>query len=135
MAMRGALMVRHEAASAAIVRQHIARDLASYDLPAAAIDDAVLVASELVGNAVRHTSASESNTLDVSWDVDPSGVRVCVGDPSDQRPEMRSATINEPSGRGLKIVDALADEWGVERGANGKVVWAHVPLQRRAAVG
>jgi anti-sigma regulatory factor (Ser/Thr protein kinase) len=133
--MRGALMVRHEAASAAIVRRQLARDLASYDLPADAIDDAVLVASELVGNAVRHTTAAASDTLDISWDVDSSGVRVCVGDPSDQQPQLRIAGDDEPSGRGLKIVDAMSDDWGVERGARGKTVWAHVPLQRRAALG
>ncbi|MDT4970908.1 MAG: hypothetical protein QOG22_1051, partial [Pseudonocardiales bacterium] len=104
--MRGALMVRHEAASAAIVRRQLARDLASYDLPAGAIDDAVLVASELVGNAVRHTSSADCATLDVSWDVDPSGVRVCVADPSDEQPRVRIAGDDEPSGRGLKIVDA-----------------------------
>jgi anti-sigma regulatory factor (Ser/Thr protein kinase) len=128
--MRGALLVRHEAASTAIVRRHLARDLASYDLPADAIDDAVLVASELVGNAVRHTRATGSATLDVSWDVDSSGVRVCVGDPSDEQPHLRIVGDDEPKGRGLKIVAAMADEWGVERGARGKTVWAHVPLQR-----
>jgi hypothetical protein len=29
----------------------------------------------------------------------------------------------------------MSDDWGVERGARGKTVWAHVPLQRRAALG
>jgi anti-sigma regulatory factor (Ser/Thr protein kinase) len=133
--MRGALLVRHEAASAAVVRRQLARDLASYDLPADAIDDAVLVASELVGNAVRHTKAAESATLDISWDVDSSGVRVCVGDPSDRQPEVREAGDDEPGGRGLKIVDAMSDQWGVERGDRGKTVWAHVPMHRIAAVG
>jgi anti-sigma regulatory factor (Ser/Thr protein kinase) len=128
--MRGALLVRHEAASAAIVRRQLARDLASYDLPPNAIDNAVLVASELVGNAVRHTSATESATLDVSWDVDSSGVRVCVGDPGDEQPQLRTVGEDEPSGRGLKIVDAMSDDWGVERGDRGKTVWAHVPIQR-----
>ncbi|MDT4980662.1 MAG: hypothetical protein QOG07_2541 [Pseudonocardiales bacterium] len=132
--MRGALMVRHEAASAAIVRRQLARDLASYNLPAGAIDDAVLVASELVGNAVLHTSSADCATLDVSWDVDTSGVRVCVGDPSDQEPEPRIAGEDEPGGRGLKIVDAISDEWGVERGDHGKTVWAHVPMHRAVPV-
>jgi anti-sigma regulatory factor (Ser/Thr protein kinase) len=131
--MRGALMVRHEAASAAIVRRHLAHDLASYDLPADAIDDAVLVASELVGNAVRHTTAAASDTLDVSWNIDSSGVRVSVGDPSDQEPQLRIAGDDDPTGRGLKIVDAMADDWGVEHGARGKTVWAHVPVRSRAA--
>ncbi len=133
--MRGALLVRHEAASAAIVRRQLAHDLADYDLPTDAVDDAVLVASELVGNAVRHTDATESATLDVSWDVDASGVRVSVGDPSYEQPQVRNTGADEPSGRGMKIVDAMSDKWGVERGDRGKTVWAHVPLQRPASVG
>lgn len=131
--MRGALMVRHEAASAAIVRRQLAHDLASFDLPPDAIGDALLVASELVGNAVRHTSAAESDTLDVSWDVDPSGVRVCVGDPSDEPPQLRNAGTDEPTGRGMAIIDAMSDDWGVERTGRGKTVWAHVAIRRPAA--
>lgn len=130
---RGALLVRHEAASAAIVRRQLARDLASYDLPSDAIDDAVLVASELVGNAIQHTAASAAGTLDVSWDVDASGVRVCVSDPSSERPQPRTAGDDEPTGRGLTIVAAMADDWGVDRDAHGKQVWAHIPARRRTS--
>ncbi len=128
--MGGAMSVQHIAASAALVRHQLACDLARYDLPSEAIDDAVLVASELVGNAVRHTRASESGTLDVSWDVDTSGVRVSVGDPSDTPPSPRAAAGHETEGRGLRIVDAMSDDWGVELAAHGKTVWAHVPIRR-----
>jgi serine/threonine-protein kinase RsbW len=133
--MRGALLVRHEAASAAVVRHQLGRDLALYDVPADAIEDALLVASELVGNAVRHTTASESATLDVSWDVDRWGVRVSVVDPSDEQPQVRVAGDDEPTGRGLRIIDATADEWGVEREAHGKKVWAHVPIAGATGAG
>jgi two-component sensor histidine kinase len=125
----GALLVRHDPASAAFVRRQLACDLDGYDLPGDAIDDVLLVASELVGNAVRHTIASQHGTLDVSWDVDSSGVRVSVGDQSTEPPVVRSVSPDEPSGRGLQIVDAVADGWGVERAARGKRVWAHVPTK------
>lgn len=128
--MAGALLVQHEPASAAFVRHELARDLARYDLPSEAIDNAVLVVSELVGNAVRHTPSSTSGTLDVSWDVDDSGVRVCVGDPSNQPPRARVAQVHETAGRGLMIVEAMSDDWGVERGVHGKRIWAHVPALR-----
>lgn len=130
--MAGALLVRHEPASAAFVRRQLASDLARHNFSPEAIDDAVLVASELVGNAVRHTRASASSTLDVSWDVDDSGVRVCVGDLSDQPPQARIARDKDTTGRGLMIVAAMSDDWGVERGVHGKRVWAHVPAQRSA---
>jgi anti-sigma regulatory factor (Ser/Thr protein kinase) len=126
----GALLVRHDPASAAFVRRQLACDLDSYNLPVDAIDDVVLVASELVGNAVRHTTATQQATLDVSWDVDASGVRVCVGDPSQEPPIVRSSGLDEPDGRGLRIVDAVSDDWGVERDGHGKRVWAHVPIRR-----
>lgn len=131
----GALLVRHDAASAAFVRRELASDLAQYDLPSGAIADVVLVASELVGNAVRHTAASATGTLDVSWDVDATGVRVCVGDPSDASPVARLAGVEDVSGRGLRIVQAMSDEWGVEPAAQGKRVWAHVPVARTEAFG
>jgi two-component sensor histidine kinase len=125
----GALLVRHEAESAAFVRRHLASDLDEYDLPEDAIEDVVLVASELVGNAVRHTTASAQGTLDVTWDVDASGVWVSVADPSDQPPVARTADWDQPDGRGLKIVAAVSDDWGVERDERGKRVWAHVPVR------
>jgi anti-sigma regulatory factor (Ser/Thr protein kinase) len=127
----GALLVRHDAASAAFVRRQLASDLGAYDLPDDTIDDVILVASELLGNAVRHTPASRQATLDVSWDVDASGVRVCVADSSDQPPVVRTPEVDEPGGRGLTIVDAVSDRWGVERDGHGKRVWAHVPTQER----
>jgi two-component sensor histidine kinase len=123
----GALLVRHDAASAAFVRRQLASDLGTYHLPEDTIDDVILVASELLGNAVRHTAATRQATLDVSWDVDASGVHVCVADSSDEPPVVRTASPDEPGGRGLTIVDAVSDRWGVERDGNGKRVWAHVP--------
>lgn len=131
--MVGALIVRHDATSAALVRHQLARDLATYDLPAETIDDAVLVASELVGNAIRHTAVSEAGTLEVSWNVDGSGVQVSVGDASGKPPVARVGRTDEPDGRGLRIVDALADDWGVERAGTGKRVWAHIPAAGQGA--
>ncbi len=128
----GALLVRHDPASAALVRRELACDLDAYNLPDDAIEDVVLVASELVGNAVRHTTATQQGTLDVSWDVDASGVRVCVGDPSQEPPVVRTSGVDRPDGRGLRIVDAVSDDWGVERDGPGKRVWAHVPVHQPA---
>jgi anti-sigma regulatory factor (Ser/Thr protein kinase) len=132
-AVPGALLVRHEAASAALVRRSLARDLAGYDLPADAVDDAVLVASELVGNAVRHAPVSASGTLGVDWYVDADGIRVSVSDASTDQPDPRVAGEDQTCGRGLTIVSAMSDDWGVERSAAGKRVWAHVPARRPGA--
>ena len=42
-------------------------------------------------------------------------------------PAPRTPATTEPGGRGLQIVEALADDWGVRREGAGKRVWAHVP--------
>jgi hypothetical protein len=52
-------------------------------------------------------------------------LRLQVKDPSGERPCVRAATADEESGRGLLLVDAFADRWGVEAPSEGggKTVW------------
>lgn len=127
----GAIQVRHEPSSAALVRRRISADLARYGIDAESIDEVVLVASELVGNAVRHTA---TGPLDVSWDLDHGGVTVCVTDPSPTLPVLRTPLDTEPGGRGLTIVAAVSDDWGAYTLSSGKRVWAHVPVRRHVGV-
>jgi two-component sensor histidine kinase len=83
-----------------------------------------------VANAIRHAPAPPSQPLEVSWDVDASGVTVRVADSSDSRPVPRAAEADEPGGRGLRIVAEMSDGWGVDPAeGGGKRVWAHVPLR------
>ncbi len=124
----GMLAVRHEASSAAIVRHSIADDLSGRAVCRESIDDVVLVASELVGNAVVHTTALSAGDLDISWDVDPQWVVVRVADPSDVAPRPRTTDESDTGGRGLAIVAAIASDWGVLCSAVGKQVWARVPI-------
>jgi anti-sigma regulatory factor (Ser/Thr protein kinase) len=126
----GSLAVRHDRTSAALVRHSIADDLAEIGIESDSIDDVVLVASELVGNAVTHAAASFDSSLDVSWDVEPGAVVVRVLDGSPELPHQRSTTENESGGRGLAIVAAVSADWGVRRNERGKQVWARVPITR-----
>ena len=92
-----------------------------FDGPADPIADAVtLTASELVTNVVRHT---DSTGVMQAWDPTPDiPLRLEVEDHDPAIPVI----VDEPvvGGRGLMIVDTLADAWGVEPTADGKVVWA-----------
>ena len=124
----GAVAVRHHATSAALVRHSIADDLAGNRVARDSIDDVVLVASELVGNAVVHAGGPEDD-LDVSWDIEPSAVVVRVADASATVPELRSADAARTGGRGLAIVASIASDWGVHRWPRGKQVWARVPIE------
>jgi anti-sigma regulatory factor (Ser/Thr protein kinase) len=125
----GALTVQHDLASAAVVRHSIADDLVGNGVTRDSVDDVVLVASELVGNAVVHT-VGQLDELSVSWEIEPVTVVVRVTDTSPTLPRPSSADPNRPGGRGLAIVAAIASDWGVQRSRQGKQVWARVPVER-----
>ena len=128
----GMLMVRHEATSASLVRREIAADLASQRVAHDSVADVVLVASELVGNAIVHAvpAGDLDITWDVIWDVRDGAVVIRVTDPSADQPRPRAAGADATSGRGLTIVAAIAVEWGVDRMPVGKQVWARIPVAR-----
>jgi anti-sigma regulatory factor (Ser/Thr protein kinase) len=123
------MQVPHATTSAALVRHEISADLALHGIDPASIEEVVLVASELVGNAVRHTHSANGTGLGVDWSLDDAGVTVQVSDPSAAEPAPRSPDESESGGRGLRIVEALADHWGVRPTDGGKRVWAHVPVR------
>jgi hypothetical protein len=87
------------------------------------VDDAVLVASELVSNAVLH--ARTGLRLTVSSEGLGS-VRVEVYDENPRMPTPAAAPLHATSGRGLLSVAALASAWGTEDLGEGKVVWARL---------
>jgi anti-sigma regulatory factor (Ser/Thr protein kinase) len=92
-----------------------------------------LLVSELATNCIRHTDSAFDLTIIHSGRE----IRVEATDYDDVgKPTMRSPKPTDPSGRGLRIVDALAAAWGVEhRSAQGKTVWFTVvtPVPDRAA--
>jgi anti-sigma regulatory factor (Ser/Thr protein kinase) len=88
------------------------------------VDVALLLASELVGNAVRHGAG----TLMLHVARDGRRVRVEVHDEGTRMPVMVEAAswTEMESGAGLRLVAALSDRWGVtarEDGRPGKHVW------------
>ncbi len=125
----GAMLVRQSAASVAAVRRSIAADLMHSGVDEDCVHDVTLVASELVGNAVRHADLAPEDELGISWTLSATNVTVSVADGSDREPHLRLVSAEEPSGRGLAIVDQLASTWGVEYLQRGKRVWARVPIR------
>jgi len=91
-------------------------------VPAALADDAVLIASELLGNAYLH--ARSAVRLSVSWQAGT--LRVEVADDSAVLPGRVGAGWDATSGRGMLITDALAGRWGARLAGVGKVVWFEV---------
>ena len=81
-----------------------------------------LLTSEVVTNALLHARGAD----ELQVEVRPAVVRVEVQDPSSLLPSPRRAGAEAVSGRGLKIVAALAQAWGVEMRPRGKRVWFEV---------
>ncbi|WP_186785800.1 PAS domain S-box protein [Streptomyces misionensis] len=99
-------------------RAFLRRTLVSWECAEPA-DDALLLLSEILTNAVQHAEG-------------PVGLRLCrtatdltveVGDHSPQLPRPRHATGDDESGRGLFLVRTLADSWGVRPTDEGKTTW------------
>lgn len=84
------------------------------------IDTAVLLASELVTNASRH--GEPPCTLSVTFLRDDV-VEICVQDAAPYLPSRVDRGPLVESGRGLVLVEALSDDWGVRALATGKQVW------------
>ena len=82
-------------------------------------ETAVLLTSEVVTNAILHGRSSVRLTVATH----PDRVVVEVGDDSSRRPLLLAPDREALDGRGLAIVDMLADDWGVEADGEGKVVW------------
>ncbi|MCG6493010.1 SpoIIE family protein phosphatase [Kitasatospora sp. A2-31] len=93
------------------------------------IDTAELLSSELVTNAIRHTDRDAMFTARLYREADGDGeggrarLRVEVEDESDLWPTRRTPGEQASSGRGLMLVEALADGWGVEPRGSGKRMW------------
>ncbi|MCX5206728.1 ATP-binding protein [Streptomyces sp. NBC_00237] len=75
------------------------------------VDVATLVVSELVTNAIRHGKAQHPVELRVSYSADKLHVQVTDGSSTPAR--LRPVSDDDESGRGLYLVDGLADDWGV----------------------
>ena len=90
------------------------------DAPSEVRQSVELMVSELATNGVRHAQTS----FDVVIDRNGDAVRVEVTDHGGGSPAMRFPGPDEPTGRGLQIVDMLAERWGVDQvEAPGKTVW------------
>ncbi|TSB21086.1 ATP-binding protein [Streptomyces benahoarensis] len=102
------------------VRRALRELLRRWDGPAPAglCDTAALLVSELVTNALVHTTGGALLTATVT-----DRLRVEVRDCASARPEPRPPTGDGTSGRGLILVRSLADAWGVRPHALGKSVW------------
>lgn len=113
-----------EPQSAAVARRLVRTALAVWGLESL-IDDAAVVITELVSNAVVHGRLASIRVIVARPSM--SRVRLSVVDRSKDIPMMRTDSNGDQlRGRGLVLVDALAEQWGTEPYRWGKRVWAEL---------
>ena len=88
------------------------------------IDTATLLVSEVVTNAILHARSTVTLTVDLADEV----VRITVRDGSPVQPRVHPFAPTSATGRGLLLLDRLAQRWGVDPDpvTGGKVVWFEV---------
>ncbi|RST17839.1 ATP-binding protein [Streptomyces sp. WAC05374] len=126
------MAVPHGPAGVGRARHRMREQLSRSGMAESVVDDAVLVLSELLSNSCRHGRplgrGVEVGDGDVraAWRVDRHGaltVEVTDGG-GPTRPVPSTPSVTARGGRGLNIISALAQDWGVRDGASGEVtVW------------
>jgi anti-sigma regulatory factor (Ser/Thr protein kinase) len=114
-----------EAASKAraVVNEELGRAVS-----AKVLEDATLLVSELVTNAVRHAPRTGPLAIELRLKLDTERIRVVVSDPgAGFVAEPRMPTSSGGSGWGLYLVDRIADRWGVIA-KNGSEVWFEIDV-------
>jgi serine/threonine-protein kinase RsbW len=123
----------HTPAAVGVTRRRICAELESAGLTRPLLDDIEVVTSELLGNAVLHARAIGGGVLLAGWRIEEGQVMVRVTDGGSLHrvQQLDGAPLSE-SGRGLRIVDRLARDWGVVDHAAGlRTVWASFPIGPR----
>ncbi|MFJ9260707.1 SpoIIE family protein phosphatase [Streptomyces bacillaris] len=87
------------------------------------VDSAVLMVSEMATNVLVHTDGDALMAAEVSGERGERRLRVEVADASDELPHKRRPGEMASSGRGLVLMEMLADAWGVDPRGEGKSIW------------
>ncbi len=110
-------------------RARITAALSQAHVGGTVIEDARLVVSELLGNALRHARPLPDGTLRVHLVVDDGSVRIGVVDGgSATLPTLLHAPPMSIGGRGLSIVRTLTHDWGVQESQAGNTVFGVLSL-------
>jgi anti-sigma regulatory factor (Ser/Thr protein kinase) len=83
--------------------------------------DAELLVTEVVANVVDHVGGEAVLALEV--ELSEAWLRISVADGSSVQPVVQELDTGRPRGRGLQLVQAIADRWGFEEHHGGKRVW------------
>jgi anti-sigma regulatory factor (Ser/Thr protein kinase) len=95
-------------------------------------DDLLLLLTEIVTNAVRHSGAVKGDPIEIDMREQRDCVRVEVTDPGRgfERPDRLVPDLTRTGGLGLVLVDRLSRKWGTRRTKKGSLVWFELAHDR-----
>jgi anti-sigma regulatory factor (Ser/Thr protein kinase) len=108
-------------------RRFVAQHLSRWQVPGQVSDEATLLTSELITNAVRH--APPPLFLEIT--VDTTKIRIDVHDSDLVVPVLTRPDFTSCGGRGVWPIDTIASRWGYRPEPPGKVVWFEMDLPPR----
>lgn len=121
-----------DASSVGVARRLLRHELTTLrhaDVDADLVDAAGLLVSELVTNAVVHARTDVTLRATIRRGV----LRIEVADGSPVVPTPRRTSSLAGTGRGLQLVDRLANRWGVQKSRGGKTIWFELsPIEQAA---
>lgn len=119
------------ASTPGIARTRLAAFLTVHRASSAVIDDALIVISEMIANAVSHGVPTSDGTVEISWSINDDLLELSVQD-GGQGGTIKPVDFDEDSlsGRGLSIINRVADRWWVDM-AQGTKVNAELGLASR----
>ncbi len=109
-------------------RRHVTAELEAESVDDEVVDDAVLIASELAANAIRHGEPPASLSLEYR----DNRVRISVHDSGrGPGPQVQEPSDTAGSGRGLAMIQQIGVDHGWDRDEDGLTVWAELELRPR----
>jgi len=128
--------VPHERTGVRVARHAFADQLEIAGVRPEEREDALLVLSELVSNAVKHAAPLPSGQIRVCWEVQDDLLHIEITDGgAGTRPQASVVEMSAAGGRGLDIVRTVSTQWGVTEGDGSVTVWAEVPRVRSGTTG
>ncbi|MEV6954487.1 SpoIIE family protein phosphatase [Streptomyces sp. NPDC051183] len=95
------------------------------------VDSAVLMVSEMVTNVLMHTDGDALLVAEAVGELGGRRLRIEVADTSDELPHKRHPGEMASSGRGVLLMEMLADAWGVDPRGEGKSIWFELHEQSK----
>ena len=127
------MFLPHTPSSVSTVRRRLCAELLASGVYEETAEDATVIVSELISNALRHARPLPSGEIRVDWCRQGDLIRLAVSDGGAMtEPRRARATLSSLGGRGLSIVETLADRWGVHHEDGGTTVWATIHCPQRS---